>query len=280
MGKYLIFLDIDGTLLTPDYKNNFPLLINKIKDLQKKGNIVFSLNSNRSLHDLLPIAQEFGILGPLICENGIFVYFQNLRKKVILAPLQSLKKMKEIKRLFKKWVMESQNIVGKKMHYFKADTVSFIKDGTKHLEFPENSIILLDNKFRDYTISAHVRRLEFGKMVKDLQALKSLREYIEKQIKNNGFNQIVTVSSSDVFCNLLIYPKFVNKKTGVMFLKEKYYKDYKVIAIGDEITDFKMVEGIGDFWTVANASDQLKKISLKVAKNIYAKGVYELISQL
>ena len=67
-SRKLIFLDIDGTLLDSSYASNDENLSEIIKKLQDSGKYVFGLNSNRSIEDMLPIARDFSINGPLIGE--------------------------------------------------------------------------------------------------------------------------------------------------------------------------------------------------------------------
>ena len=65
MAKYLITLDVDGTLLDNNYRSNSPTINSVIEQLTREGNI-FVINSNRSLEDMQSVARTFDLHGPLI----------------------------------------------------------------------------------------------------------------------------------------------------------------------------------------------------------------------
>ena len=99
MTKTIYFLDIDGTLLDEKYISNCPNLATEISHQEELG-MVFALNSNRAIKDLLPVASEFNIQGPLICENGLFAYLPKSKRKIYLVEKSHLKQLVEIKKLF------------------------------------------------------------------------------------------------------------------------------------------------------------------------------------
>ncbi|MDP3994240.1 MAG: HAD hydrolase family protein [bacterium] len=277
-AKHLIFLDIDGTLLDPEYRINCSELKLRLKSLQSQGNFVFCLNSNRSLQDLFPIAKQFDISGPLVCENGLFAYLPRSKKKILLTNKKNIEKMIKVKKNFKFWILETAQILKKSVYYKKTDTVKLINKVKKN-NFPGDSILVFDNKYRKYTVSAHIKRLVSGALTKDLLSLRKLEIIVRKKIKQLGLSKIIEVGTSEVFGNLLIYSKLINKRTGVKYLISKYYRNYKVIAIGDESSDANMVEGLGEFWMVGNGTKDAKKSASKIAKYKYTKGVNELLKK-
>lgn len=277
MAKQLLFLDIDGTLLDPQYKNNYPGLKNLILKLQKHD-FVFCLNSNRALHDLLPVAKQFGIKGPLICENGLFAYIPDSQKEILLTGRDALNDLAYVKTNFQKWISESRSALGYEIKYTMTDTVKLVD--TKASKFPQNTILVFDNKFRKYTISAHIRRFANQHLVKDLDSLDILRQILTENIKSHGLTDKIEIDSSETFGNLLIYSKLTSKYAGVRYLVKNVYPGYGVVAIGDEPSDANMVSGIGKFLTVGNASRIAKKLAAKVSHGSYANGVYELLSTI
>jgi hydroxymethylpyrimidine pyrophosphatase-like HAD family hydrolase len=82
--KTLVFLDIDGTLLGPDYRPNSSKAQKLIKKLSRKG-YLFCLNSNRAWNDLAPVARMFHINGPVIAENGVFFVLGG-KKRFLIKP--------------------------------------------------------------------------------------------------------------------------------------------------------------------------------------------------
>ena len=83
--RILIFLDIDGTLITPAQKTNSNSLPRLIRELGKQG-ILFGLNSNRSIEDLQPLYRKFFLNGPIIAENGVYFIPAPKKKKHFLIP--------------------------------------------------------------------------------------------------------------------------------------------------------------------------------------------------
>lgn len=277
--KYLFFLDIDGTLLDSKYKTNYLGLKRKIESLQARQKFAFCLNSNRSIQDLLPVAKQFGIKGPLICENGLFAYLPKSNREVLLTDKKMLNMLISVKNSFKKWILQYGQELKLKIIYRKTDTVKLMNDSGAKKNF-ENSIFVFDNKFRKYTISAHVRRFTSGNMNKDLNSLKKLQKFITEKVKILGLSDSIEIGSSDTFGNLLVYSKLISKRTGVKHLINNYYRGYKVIAIGDESSDARMVQDIGEFWTLNNATAEVKNVANKVAIESHTKGVNELLLNL
>ncbi len=273
--KFLFFLDIDGTLLDSSYQSTEPQLGGLITSLQEKDNI-FSINSNRALEDLLPVAQMFDITGPLIGENGCFIYdAADKRTDILLSD-----------RYVAEWQKDKEEIRSKIVDFFKdnypdnpvvwmdVDTVKEITRASVS-SFVDGTFLLLNNKYRKYTQSIHVRQVVGGESKKCPEALQEL----ESCLKENFNDGSIVIATSSVFNNLLIYPLEVSKKTAVKHLSEQY-EGYKLVFIGDEIGDYHMSEGFGDFYTVANAEQSTKDHALFVSDNPSTKGVYDILQKV
>lgn len=72
MEKYLIALDMDGTLLTKTKEISL-LTKNYLRDLAKQGHIIV-LASGRPYRTLKPYYEELELKSPLICYNGVYVF--------------------------------------------------------------------------------------------------------------------------------------------------------------------------------------------------------------
>lgn len=72
MNRYLIAIDLDGTLLSDKKKISFA---NKryLRKLQKEGHIVM-LASGRPSRALLFFQKQIGLKGPIICYNGAYCF--------------------------------------------------------------------------------------------------------------------------------------------------------------------------------------------------------------
>ena len=71
MNKYIVFSDVDGTLL--DSKNKIlPSTLYSINELKKKS-IDFLIVSGRSPNAIYPLIKEYNIKCPLICYGGALI---------------------------------------------------------------------------------------------------------------------------------------------------------------------------------------------------------------
>ena len=69
--KRLFSIDLDGTLLRPDYTIG-PFTKHLLSELAKDGDIVF-LSSGRPIRTLHHYYKEIGLIGPLGCYNGAYI---------------------------------------------------------------------------------------------------------------------------------------------------------------------------------------------------------------
>lgn len=251
----LVFLDIDGTLLKPNYRTNSERLPKMIKKLSSKQ-YVFCLNSNRAIEDLRPIAKKFNINGPLVAENGTFSVIKNKQEMLTKAEPIAEKLSRALKEIEQK----------EDVRVYKIDTV---KNGRRKA-YSRNKVLLV-NKFRDYTGSIHVRNNGRN----DLKLAKQLVRYFEKYFGND-----YAISTSKIFSNVLISPKSADKGKAIKTLKEKYYSGSTVVMIGDDSADMPVMNVVDKFFAVGNAEPRVKKHADYEAKLPYTQGVVEILSYL
>lgn len=271
----IIFLDIDGTLLNLNYKNNEPKLPSLISDMQSQG-VTFCLNSNRSLEDMIPVAREFNVEGPLICENGMYVYEQGSEK--LIVPQKAANRAIKSKH-------ENESAVAqvlKDMYphnpifWENLDTVQ-LKTARIKKVYPDRSIIIFNNKYRRYTMSSHIKYYQNEKL-KDATGIAKL--VLNKLKQNQGYTKDSNFAYSEKFANILAYPDFTSKRVGLLKLVENSSKNYETYSIGDEMADYDMVSGLGTFFTTENADTKVKAIAVKTATSAYASGLYELLRRI
>ena len=108
MNKKLISIDLDGTLLTPDYKL-LPFSERVLKELEKEGHIVL-LSSGRPLRNILPFYNQANLKGPLIAYNGALALYPNrdlspiIKKKISYSFVNSI--IKEFDPYLKNYLLE------------------------------------------------------------------------------------------------------------------------------------------------------------------------------
>lgn len=254
-AKYLVFLDIDGTLLRPDYKPNSGQVPQLIKKLSRKG-YLFCLNSNRALEDILPIARQFAINGPVIAENGVFFLFNG--KKFFLVKPQPIrdKVRSELKKL----------ALRENAYFSMENTVAY--DWKKASKIP---LAWIANGFRLYTASIHVRTL--GKQ--NGNAARRLAGFLAKRFAGD-----FAVSISPIFANVLISPKNTGKGAAIRLLQKKFFAGIPVIMIGDDEADIPASKTADAFYTVGNAAAKIKKIADFTAQKTYTQGVVEILRHI
>lgn len=250
----LIFLDIDGTLLDKNYKATSSATKKLVRQLTNDG-VLFGLNSNRSVHDILPIAKRFGITGPIIAENGIVLRVKNSTTQLLNLP-PVLKKFREF------LAAESQS---QSAQYAFLDTIKNKKKNRKGLFWAVN-------KYRSFTVSIHVTR--DGK-----PSLPDARN-LEKKL-NHVFGSEYTIYVSPIFANVLVSPALSGKEVGLQaLLKKKAFRNKKVIMIGDDSADLKLKPFVHKFFAVGNATPEVKEIADYVSNCTHTKGVDDILKKL
>lgn len=247
--KSLVVLDIDGTLLDEEYQSNYPDLTSEITRLSALG-VSFCINSNRALHDLLPVAQQFNITGPLIGENGIFVYDPTTNSTGYLLPKEMLGEVESIKENAEKllYAVLQEQFPNTVVHWIDENTVEAISHHQSSM-FEEDSIVVLNNKYRQYTVSAHLKQSKATRLISMTEQVSKVAELLSN---HPSLPINCTVNYSQAFGNILMHSNFISKRTALQKLREIKMYD-QIYVIGDELNDFEMVDGFGTFLAPNNA---------------------------
>jgi hydroxymethylpyrimidine pyrophosphatase-like HAD family hydrolase len=228
------------------------------------------------MEDLLPVAKQFGITGPIIGENGLFAYYPGAKKTTYFLEENQLRELAKIKQYAEKTLLDILKSYFKtEVHWENADTVEVLSH-QQNKPYTEGSVVVLNNKFRKYTISAHVKIYKDGK----LTPITSQLDTITAQLQTALADKPVSVASSVTFSNILVYANSVSKRTAIEALQQGEFARAKLYAIGDELSDYSMVEGIGTFLTVGNSLPEVKKHAIICSQKNYAQGVHELLENI
>ncbi len=278
--KDIVFIDIDGTLVNTgrDYsiiKKDVENLKAYIKSLAKMG-VLFALNSNRSVSDILPIYKQFGFNGPIIAENGFFMlpspkgpprYFLNGAEISRIRRLKA-KAQKEVY-LFLRKRYPGLNVV-----WLETDTIAALKN-KKRFKFSNGTLLVLNTESRRFTISLYLKFVSNGKLEAAGNEMVDLARYMSKFFRSKSDMKVVLSQ----FGNLLVYTTKTSKRKAVKQLLN-IYNGYNLYAIGDEESDYDMVRGMGKFMAVGNAKNSVKKVADEVSKSPYTRGVIDLLHGL
>ncbi|KKR54669.1 MAG: hypothetical protein UT91_C0011G0034 [Parcubacteria group bacterium GW2011_GWA2_40_23] len=272
MNKYLIILDIDNTLIDHNYRSTSPT-INSVIDQMKREGHVFVLNSNRSLEDILPVVKMFELGGKIIGENGCFIYDTLTAERDILVDDEIIMHLSQVKNILPQLV--KQNF--EDSFYIIEDTTEVNKNPDSLNLDPLLKNVFVENCFRNFSSSIHVREHFNGSLQENIPALRKisglLNQYVTRQ------NLELVVSCCDSFCNLLIYPKNYDK--GKAFDKlASYYPEYKKIVIADDVLDKPLLGKVDKFCVVNNATAEVRELADYVSPEKITKGVEEILLNL
>ena len=276
--KQIIFLDIDGTLLDASYASNDETLPDFIKTLESSGNYIFGLNSNRSIEDMLPIAEKFSIEGPVIGENGAFAYYTGTQQTTYFLPASQLNGLSQQKQRLEEAIELAllEYFANKTVIWIDADTVGVISKGAAPEQSSNGDIVVLNNKFRKYTTSAHVYRNIDGRLVQlTSDEIESVLDCMKSHFSEDSFSVVYDGN----FSNILGYSSLTSKRKAIEKLINQY-PDYALSSIGDDLQDYEMTKDIGTFLTIANASEAVRNKAAVVAAKPYTQGVRELLETI
>lgn len=269
--KYLFFLDIDGTLLDAKYESHDPLLRQLIKSLQDTGYVTFAMNSNRSMDDILPIAEQFGVTGPLIAENGLYAYTPEKNLTEHIASEDHLRELGEIKQI-------SMQLLERIVQIYQSPLL-FMKDVVGNEDsVEEGRVVVSPVESRKYTVSVHFRIKKGGVLVPFYEAVHTAAEIITQELSKRGLADLVRVRESVSQPNVIVYSNKYTKHDGVKFIHANH-PGYEIVAIGNDADDYEMVKDEGEFWAVKNAKPEALQLASKISKGEYTLGVTELLKE-
>ncbi|MDE1870149.1 MAG: HAD family phosphatase [Candidatus Micrarchaeota archaeon] len=261
--RTIVLLDIDGTLVDPDYKINSNSIFDVIKKCEAQG-ALFALNSNRAIEDLLPIYKQFFLNGFIIGENGAFFTFPGQKMEQYSDAKQIVSLAAELSKL-----LES-SFPGSK--FLTRDTVSFLKSPN----IKNSGELFVANKFRKYTMSIFVGKVVDGKFVKDIPLARLVASAVSAKIADLGLKLEIVVSP--VFGNVLINPIGCSKASTFEKIVERDYKGCPTVMISDDESD-SMIGSVGTFYTLSNAPESIKNKASYVSDYEYTKGVEDILQK-
>lgn len=263
MNKYLIFSDLDDTLLTTD-KRITEKSISYIKKLISEGHI-FCISTGRPLQGCINYAKQLGFSSPIITENGSNIYFpdENMKIKSFLID----------KDVFKNLLFEIKDII------ISAFT------GTKNYLYVQNRekvpfwIIHEDDNHK------LIEGVIYDNICEDPH-LPSIIVSDEK-IMNEVLKKYPAISyrawgKNDDGYTYELFSSNASKGNALLYLKEYYnIKDGNTMAFGDQLNDSSMILCANYGCAMINGKDELKKISNLITKyDNNNNGVIEAIKEI
>ena len=246
--KYLIFLDIDGTIL--DNGKIHPRTVDGVREAQKRGHMVF-INTGRSMSiipkTVLDNVKPDGIVG------GLGAYIR-VGDEVFLsetAPANLIKLSMDVAKMSNNTViLEGEN-----------ESVSFL--GTTYLG-KDHEVESVEDVFARFP-NINVEKMTYVRPLTE-EGTKMLEPYF-------------AVFNHPTYSEIGL--KGYSKATGMEFLRERYGidKDH-VIAMGDSDNDTLMLQAAGIAVVLGNGHPDVKKIADFISIDCADGGVGYAIEKL
>ncbi len=268
----LIFLDIDGTLVTAGSNEPPASALKAIKEAQEMGHKVF-LCTGRNYGMLKPLL-KFGFDGMVAAGGG----YVTVGDEVIFdCPMPDEDKDKALEVLHRNGVFCT--IEAKDSTYGDANLGEFLKNakgGNSEIErwrkaLSESLNIKPMNEYKGepiYKVVIMCERAEQLQEARDL--LEKDYEFMIQEVSEHG-----NVQNGD-----LVNRRF-DKGKGICRIAEKLHVDISdTIGFGDSMNDLQMIETVGTSVCMANGAKALQKISDLVVPAVEEDGLYEGFKKL
>lgn len=246
----LIALDIDGTLLSSEYKI-LESTIKAIEDVKSKG-IEVVLCSGRSLIEMKSLIDNFPYVNYVVCGNGSSVYevaseqclFANtIDYNIILDVKKSLIDIDHMFEYYNEGKIYAEAQSNERLIAFGLE---------KFINFLNETRVIVDNvieKIADDKRDVEKVNINF--------ATKSHQQLAFEKLKH-----IDALMTSSFQNNIEITSKNVHKLSGLQFLaKHLNIPLSEMMAIGDSGNDFEMVAGVGYGVAMGNAKENIKAVA-------------------
>ncbi len=254
----LIVTDMDGTLLDDNHKINeeFWTVLDKIKE---KG-IKFAVASGRQYYNLLEnfkkVKDDIIFLaenGSYVVENGEELYSKSMDKDGV----------KELLGISKKIEKTSIVLCGKKSAYIEDDKEEFVEQVKKY--YHKYEIVESFDKVEDEILKIAI----YDFIGSEENSHKYFDDY------ENKYKIIVSAKNW-----LDIMDMNTNKGIALQEIKKKLNIDYyEVLAFGDYMNDYEMLQEANYSYAMENAHEKVKEIANYIAPNNNSNGVVKVIKE-
>lgn len=252
MTRFLICLDLDGTLLTKD-KRIRRKSKHYIKKLINEGHIV-TFSSGRPFRSLQRYYEELNLQVPVICFNGAYVFnphdasFPSICKRI---PYQDI-------------VNLYNNFYGSMLDSAYCEAMNNI-----YLDVKDPFLFFLYNpghtKLVVSSINKTLQEDPFTCVFHFKEYTDDIKEKMTKYCLENFKNTRMRFWFHNEYTEC--YTENVNKATGIKHVADFYNIDYDhIIVFGDAENDIDMLESFKNSFAMKNALDLVKKSAHFITK--------------
>ncbi len=245
-NKYLIFIDIDGTLVEYGGRKIKPEILEEIKKLKTAGHI-FVISTGRDLNSTLSIEgiENFDFLSVIF---GSCIY--QMPKQNLIYNAKSWSK-DEILPLI-------QYICKNKIVWSYKDNLSHkaVQQKDEYIKKKENLKIVDENEFLEDLENSKIYQLW-------------IKGYLSEEVENS-FPHLNFFKMPNNYTD--VTPKHSSKAQAVKFLSEKY-PNMTTVSIGDSQNDFAMFDCTDISIAMGNATEDVKARTTLTTKTLEDNGL-------
>ena len=258
MSEYkVLFLDIDGTIITPDDSIE-ETTIKAIGQVQEKGIEVF-LATGRPLHEIMELAKELNVHS-FIGYNGAYGIYQG--KDLFQEPMN------------KKSVQQFLDIAKKNQH----EIVLYTKDKNIFTDLKVDCVQDFIEKFHLHKNDSYSPSQDYEVLGMTLINLDT--EDISLYKNENGIHLSQVNVEGMRHCYDVIRDK-VNKGIGVQYvLKHLGLNKENAIAFGDGMNDKEMLMNVGEGFAMGNGHPDLFQYAKHKTTAVSDSGIYNGLKSL
>ena len=272
MGRFLVFSDLDDTLLTSEktIKNE---TIEFLKEFTSKGNI-FSICTGRPYNGAIHFYDQIGLKNmPMVTDNGCAIYNLDGKNVFFDIPLDIFKSfLNEVKG------MDAYMYITTGTNISYSHNLGNVPAWIIHNE--TNNLEVIDGEPSE-TMTIPPLICNFwckAECINDLE--KVLEKYKDDIFYRNWGKHFQENLFGDIY-SIEIHSMNASKGLALKYLKEYYNIDNdKTLAFGDQLNDLSMIEEAHYGVAMVNAIDELKmKTKYQTDKDFNNNGVIDFIKK-
>jgi Cof subfamily protein (haloacid dehalogenase superfamily) len=258
MDFKLVVIDIDGTLIGPDYTIS-QRNIEAIRKARSMG-VIVTLATGRNFRAAVDYAMELELDVPIITYNGALIRYPHMEEIILHKPLPEA---------------------------LAREIVKIAKENNLRISLYINDNIISDDLGPGYP----------GKLAHNISIVESLEDYFQREptriiVMGDGdnikkFSQVFTQREAKPYMvtflgggNLEVLHPEVSKMSAIKNLAEKLdISKEEIIAIGDNDNDIEMIKFAGLGVAMGNSPQEIKDIADYVTLSNIEDGVAEVIEK-
>ncbi len=266
MERYLIALDMDGTLLNSEGEIS-KKTSDYLKELEKKGHIIV-ISSGRPIRAIKRYYDQLNLHSPIICYNGAYItspYDESFEDQIFAFPHEVIKKIYH--EIDSKYIANIMCETNEEIWLLKEDEVLskfFWHDGmTVH--------------YGDFTESLNKNPMtmiiESTSKEADPYIIQAVTKHPHLKVRFwNGYYSLFSE----------IYYENISKAAGLAYIADYYHIPHDhIVAIGDASNDIEMLSLAGHAIAMINGDEHIKKYAHVISEyDNNHDGVYYAISKI